>query len=125
MGRGASEEIVIDNGATFVIVLDWLERRFSQYLAIRISAYNLRANSIVELQHCTLQDSIVNACEGNVYKQPSIVPCAVWADQATTRKSTGHSLWCSSFWVRGHHSAPLQAQSTRPHQQNVKPLDIA
>jgi len=87
---GAVEEIVTDNGTALVAALDWLERRFS-IRHIRISAYNSRANGIVERQHRTIRESIVKACEGNISKWPSVTPYAFWADRATTRKSTGHS----------------------------------
>jgi hypothetical protein len=87
---GAIAEIMTDNGAAFVAALDWLERRFGIW-HIRISAYNSRANGIVERQHRTIRVSIVKACEGNISKWPSVVPYVFWADRATTRKSTGHS----------------------------------
>ena len=87
---GAVEEIVSDNGTAFVAALDWLERRFG-IRHIRISAYNSRANGIVERQHRTIRESIIKACEGNALKWPSVTPYTFWADRATTRKSTGHS----------------------------------
>jgi integrase-like protein/reverse transcriptase-like protein/aspartyl protease len=87
---GAVEEIVTDNGTAFVAALDWLTQRFG-IRHIRISAYNSRANGIVERQHRTIRESIIKACEGNASKWPSVVPYAFWADRATTRKSTGHS----------------------------------
>ena len=87
---GAVEEIVTDNGTAFVAALGWLEQRFG-IRHIRISAYNSRANGIVERQHRTIRESIVKACEGNPSKWPKVAPYAFWADRATTRKSTGHS----------------------------------
>ena len=87
---GAIEEIVSHNGTAFITVLDWLERRFG-IQHIRISAYNSRANGIVERQHRTIRESIIKACEGNTSKWPSVTPYAFWADRATTRKLTGHS----------------------------------
>jgi hypothetical protein len=87
---GAVEEIVTDNGTAFVAALSWLEQRFG-IRHIRISAYNSRANGIVERQHRTIRESIIKACEGNASKWPSVAPYAFWADRATTRKSTGHS----------------------------------
>ena len=87
---GAVEEIVTDNGTAFVAALGWLERRFG-IRHIRISAYNSRANGIVERQHRTIRESIVKACEDNAAKWPAVAPYAFWADRATTRKSTGHS----------------------------------
>jgi hypothetical protein len=87
---GAVEEIVTDNGTAFVAALDWLADRYG-IRHIRISAYNSRANGIVERQHRTIRESIVKACEGNISKWPAVAPHAFWADHATTRKSTGHT----------------------------------
>ena len=87
---GAVEEIVTDNGTAYVAALDWLAKRYG-IRHIRISAYNSRANGIVERQHRTIRESIVKACEGDIAKWPAVAPFAFWADRATTRKSTGHS----------------------------------
>jgi hypothetical protein len=87
---GAVEEIVTDNGSAFVAALDWLARKYG-IRHIRISAYNSRANGIVERQHRTIRESLVKTCEGNVSKWPALVPHVFWADRATTRKSTGYS----------------------------------
>jgi transposase InsO family protein len=87
---GAVEEIMTDNGTAFVAALDYLTDRYG-IRHIRISAYNSRANGIVERQHRTIRESIVKACEGNISKWPTVAPHAFWADRATTRKSTGHS----------------------------------
>ena len=87
---GAIAKIVTDNGAAFVAALDLLEQHFS-IRHIQISAYNSRANGIVEQQHHTIWESIVKACEGTILKWLSVVPYTFWADRATTRKSTGHS----------------------------------
>jgi transposase InsO family protein len=87
---GAVEEIVTDNGTAFVAALDRLAERHG-IRHIRISAYNSRANGIVERQHRTIRESIVKACGGEITKWPAIAPHAFWADRATTRKSTGHT----------------------------------
>jgi transposase InsO family protein len=87
---GAVEEIVTDNGTAFVAALDRLADRHG-IRHIRISAYNSRANGIVERQHRTIRESIVKACEGDISKWPVIAPHVFWADRATTRKSTGHT----------------------------------
>jgi len=44
---GAIKEIVTDNGTAYVAALDWLAKRYGIW-HIRISAYNLHANGIVE-----------------------------------------------------------------------------
>ena len=78
-----------DNGTAYVAALEWLAKRYG-IRHIRISAYNSRANSIVECQHRTIRESIVKACEGDISKWPTVAPLAFWADRATTCKSTGH-----------------------------------
>lgn len=90
-----------NNGSAFVAglaALDWLERRFGIW-HIRISAYNSRANGIVEQQHRTTRESIVKACEGDITKWPSIAPYAFWADRATTHKSTRHSPFYMAYGI--------------------------
>jgi transposase InsO family protein len=76
---GALEEIVTDNGAAFVAALGYLADRYG-IRHIRISAYNSRANGIVERQHRTIRESIVKACGGDISKWPTVAPHAFWAD---------------------------------------------
>ena len=87
---GAVEEIVTDNGTAYVAALDWLANKYG-IRHIRISAYNSRANGIVERQHRTIRESLIKACQDNISKWPDFAPLIFWADRATTRKSTGHS----------------------------------
>jgi len=87
---GAVEEIVTDNGTAYVAALDWLADRYG-IRHIRISAYNSRANGIVERQHRTIRDTIIKACEGDLSRWTTVATFAFWADRATTRKSTGFS----------------------------------
>jgi len=87
---GAIEEIVTDNGAAFVAALDTLADQYG-IRHIHISAYNSRANGIVEQQHHTIRESLVKACEGNISKWPSLAPHTFWADRVTTRRATGHT----------------------------------
>lgn len=86
---GAIEEIITDNGTAYVAALDWLANKFGIH-HIRISAYNSRANGIVERQHRTVRESLVKACENNISQWPTLAPHIFWADCVTTRKSTGH-----------------------------------
>jgi len=88
---------VTDNGTAYVAALDWLQDKYG-IRHIRISAYNLQANGIVERQHCTIHESIFKACNGDDSSWPTVAPFAFWADRATTRKSTGHSPF---FMVHG------------------------
>lgn len=87
---GAVEEIVTDNSTAFVAALDTLADRYG-IQHIHISAYNSHTNGIVERQHCTIRESLVKACEGNIAKWPTLAPHAFWADRITTRKATRHS----------------------------------
>jgi transposase InsO family protein len=87
---GGVGEIVTDNGTAYVAALDWLSRRYG-IRHIRISAYNSRANGIVERQHRSIRDSLVKACNGDTSRWPTVAPFVFWADRATTRKATGLS----------------------------------
>ena len=73
-----------------VAALDWLSKTY-HINHIWISAYNSRANGIVERSHRTIHNSIVKACNGDITQWLNMVPYAFWADQVTTRKATGHS----------------------------------
>ena len=87
---GAVEEIVTDNGTAYIAALDWLANKYG-IRHIRISAYNSRANGIVERQHRTIRESLIKACQDDTSQWPTLAPLVFWADRATTRKSTGHS----------------------------------
>jgi len=87
---GGVEEIVTDNGTPFVAALDWLAAKYG-IRHIRISAYNSKANGIVERSHRTIRDSLVKACNGDITQWPTLAPHVFWADRVTTRKSTAHT----------------------------------
>jgi hypothetical protein len=89
---GALSEIIMDNGPPFIVALDWLAKKYHIY-HIRISAYNKQANSLVEHSHCTIWESIVKACEGDISRWPQVTPHIFWADRATVKKSIGYSLF--------------------------------
>jgi hypothetical protein len=87
---GAVGEIVMDNGTAYIAALDWLSSRYS-ICHIHISAYNSRANGIVEQQHRSIRDLLVKACDGNISRWPTVAPFVFWADCATTHKAMGFS----------------------------------
>jgi hypothetical protein len=87
---GAVEELVTDNGTPFVAALDWLASKY-HIRHIRISAYNSRANGVVERSHRSVRDSLVKACNGDITQWPGLIHHVFWADRVTTRKSTGHT----------------------------------
>jgi len=87
---GAVQEIVTDNGMAYIAALNWLADRY-RICHICISAYNSRANGIIERQHRTIQDLLVKACEGDPSRWPTVTPFVFWANHAMTCKSTRHS----------------------------------
>jgi len=87
---GAVGEIITDNSTAYVTALNWLTDRYGIW-HIHISAYNFRADGIVERQHHTIHDSLVKACEGDTAQWLTVTPFIFWADHTTMHKSTGHS----------------------------------
>jgi hypothetical protein len=84
---GAIEEIVSDNGTLFIAAIDWLSQKYS-IRHIRISAYNSKANGIVERSHRTIRDSLVKACNGDITQWPTLAHHIFWADRVTTCRAT-------------------------------------
>jgi transposase InsO family protein len=87
---GGLEEIVTDNGPAMLAALEWLSEKY-HINHIRISAYNSKANGIVERSHRTIRDSIVKACDGDITRWVNMASYTFWADRVTTRKATGYS----------------------------------
>ena len=79
-----------DNGTAYVAALDWLASKY-RIRHICISAYNSRANRIIERQHRTIRESLVKTCSNDISKWPTLAPLVFWADRVTIRKSTGYS----------------------------------
>jgi hypothetical protein len=94
---GAVEEVIMDNGMAYLLVMWWLADRYG-IEHIRISAYNSRANSIVKWQHHTIHDSIVKACKGNISHWPMVTPYVFWANRAMICKSTSFSPFLHGTW---------------------------
>jgi hypothetical protein len=87
---GGIEEIVTDNGSPFLVAVNWLSMKY-HINHIRVSAYNSRANGLIERSHRTIHNSLVKACNGDITQWPSFAPHVFWADHVTTRKTTGHT----------------------------------
>jgi hypothetical protein len=87
---GGIEEIVTDNGPPFLAAVNWLSTKY-HINHIRVSAYNSRANGLIERSHRTIRDSLVKACNGDITQWPSFAPHVFWADCVTTRKTMGHT----------------------------------
>lgn len=82
--------VVTDNGSEIKAAFQELMRRYG-IPHIRISAYNSKANGVVERGHFIIRESIVKACEGQLQKWPEFVHHAFFADRITVSKSTGFS----------------------------------
>jgi len=95
---GAVEEIVTDNSTPFITAVNWLREKY-HINHIRVCAYNSQANGIVERSHCTICDSLVKSCDGNITLWPILAPHIFWSDRVTTRKSTGHSPYYMTHGV--------------------------
>ena len=87
---GAVEEIIMDNGVPIIVGLDWLMKKY-HIMHIRISPYNKQANGIVEWRHRSIWESIIKACDGDIFCWPSVTPHAFWADRVTVWKDTEFS----------------------------------
>ena len=98
---GALEEIVTDNGPTFVKALDYLAKRY-KINHIRISAYNSQVNRIIKRAHRPLRDSLIKAVDGDEARWSLGGPTVLWAEQVTTHRMTGYS----PYWI-AHGIKPL------------------
>ncbi|KLO04725.1 hypothetical protein SCHPADRAFT_840306 [Schizopora paradoxa] len=58
---------------------------------VAISAYNSKANGVVERGHFIIREAIVKACNGKVSQWPDKVQIAFFADRVTITRSTGFS----------------------------------
>lgn len=87
---GAITEIVTDNGGPFVLALDYLSKQYG-INHIRISAYNSRANGLIERRHLDLRESLVKTSASENAPWPTVAPSVFWAERVTIQKSTGYS----------------------------------
>lgn len=81
---GAVGEVTTDNGPEFQEAFTLLMNRYG-IPHIKISAYNSKANGVVERGHFTIREAIVKACKGKVNKWPDHVAHAFFADKVTVR----------------------------------------
>jgi hypothetical protein len=95
---GAIEEIATDNGKEFGAATTELARRYS-INHIRISAYNSRAQGIVEQGNHTFRRALLKSC-GQSSNWARYFHHALWVDRATVRKATGYSPF---YLAHGYH----------------------
>ena len=87
---GAIAQVVTDNGPEVKGAFEELLRRYG-IPQIHISAYNSKANGVVERGHFIIREGIIKSCKGNLNQWPSKVPHAFFADKCIIRRSTGFS----------------------------------
>ena len=71
--------VITDNGPEIKAAFQELMCRYD-IPHIRISAYNSKANGVVEHGHFILRESIIKACEGNISQWPDYVYHAFFTD---------------------------------------------
>lgn len=88
-------EIVTDNGGPFLAAIRWLEEKYG-IKGIAISAYNSKANGIIERPHWDVRQMLYKTLGAdNVSKWYWFLPYIMWADRVTVRKRLG----CSPFFM--------------------------
>ena len=87
---GAIGRVVTDNGPEVRGAFEELMRRYG-IPQIKISAYNSKANGVVERGHFIIREGIVKSCDGDINQWPLKVHHAFFADKCIVRKSTGFS----------------------------------
>lgn len=96
---GAVQHVVTDNGPemkkAFKLVLDRLK-----IPQIKISAYNSKANGVVERGHFTIREALIKSCKGDLTLWPSKVQTAFFADRVSISAVTGFSAY---FLLHGTH----------------------
>ena len=137
---GAVGQIVTDNGPEFQGAFSILMRR-QNIPQVKISAYNSKANGVVERGHFTVREAILKSCEHRTANWQEFVPHAFFADKVTVRRATGFSpfrllfgtdpvlpfdLTEASFLVDGFYSGMSSADllANRIRQLQKKPEDL-
>lgn len=138
---GAVGQITTDNGPEMQGAVSQLIERYG-IPHIQISAYNSKANGVVERGHFTIREAIVKACQGNIRNWPDFVHHAFFADKVTVRRATGFSpfyllhgvhpvlpfdLTEASFMVDGftRHMTSEDLLALRIRQLEKRPEDLA
>ena len=96
---GAIGEVITDNGKEVFGAWKVLMERY-HLPHIRISAYNSRANGVVERGHQNIRNALVKAAKGKISKWPDLVPHAFFSDRVTIRRQTGYSPY---YLLHGTH----------------------
>ena len=79
---GAVGQVTTDNGPEVMGAFELLLKRYN-IPQVRMSAYNSKANGVVERGHFTIREAILKTCKHNVKHWPDHVPHAFFADRCT------------------------------------------
>ena len=91
-------QVVTDNGPEVQSAFAKLLQRYG-IPQVRISAYNSRANGVVERGHYIIREAIVKSCQGKIKDWPNKVPLAFFADKITTSHVTEFSPYYLLYGV--------------------------
>ena len=87
---GVVGQITTDNGAEVQgAVTDLMDRWNIPH--IKISAYNSKANGVVERGHFIIREAILKSCKHDIKEWPNHVHHAFFADKVTVRRATNFS----------------------------------
>ncbi|KAI6019296.1 hypothetical protein PISMIDRAFT_73580, partial [Pisolithus microcarpus 441] len=92
-----------DNGAPYVLALDWLSKTYS-IQHIHILPYNSQANSVIEWWHFDVREAMVKSCEGEASKWSEVALMVFWAERVTIHKAMGFSPYYMAHGIVGTHS---------------------
>ena len=87
---GAVGQITTDNGAEVQGAVTELMDRWN-IPHIKISAYNSKANGVVERGHFIIREAILKSCKHDIKEWPNHVHHAFFADKVTVRRATNFS----------------------------------
>ena len=86
---GCLVKLTVDNGSKFKGTVTLLAEKYNMPM-IPISPYNLPVNGVVEHGHRVYIESIWHVLQGQMQDWPHVLQLAVWADQITAKRTTGH-----------------------------------
>ena len=121
---GAIGQVTTDNGPEVKAAFTELMDRHG-IPHVKISAYNSKANGVVERGHFTIREAIMKACKGKISSWPEQVPRAFFADRVTIRKATGYSPFYLLYGVEPTLPFDLtEASFLVTFRQNMAPEDL-
>lgn len=90
--------IVSDNGSSMVAAIKYLVDHY-HFHHIPISAYNSRADGLVERRHRDVREAIMKMAGGIESKWTEVTHAAFWAERITIQKATGFSPYYMAHGV--------------------------